>query len=88
MSINLHLIGDQQKIDLVQTPTYITAQAMKLYDTGNTGIAAAAHALKVYQDHLLEMVNYYEWDEEDVASRIREVIVFLLFAPGARFTAY
>lgn len=84
MSRNLHLSSDTDSIDLVQTPTYITDAAMRLYDTGNTGDAAAEHALKVYKQHLVDS----DWDPEDLESKIREIEVFLAYSPGARFYGY
>lgn len=85
MSRNLHLSAkNDTSISLVQTPTHVTNDAMKLYDKGSTGDAAAAHAIKVYKQHLLDT----DWDKEDLESKIREIEVFLAFSPGARFYGY
>ncbi len=84
MSRNLHLSSDYGNIDLVQTPTYVTNDAMRLYDTGNTGDAAASHAIKVYKEHLLGS----GWDKEDLEYKLKEIEVFLSFSPGARFYGY
>lgn len=82
MSRNLHLSDkNDTSISLVQTPTHVTNDAMKLYDTGNTGDSAAAHAIKVYKQYLLDT----NWDKEDLESKIREIEVFLAFSPEARF---
>lgn len=54
MSHNLYLIADNNaEMGLRQTPTSITRDAMKIYNTGSSGDVAAEHAVKVYKGYLL-----------------------------------
>jgi hypothetical protein len=84
MSHNLYLIGDHDaEMGLRQTPTYVTRDAMKIYDTGSSGDIAAEHAVKVYKSYLLSCGD----DPEEVDVEIRKIEAFIAFVPGARFVS-
>ena len=86
MSRNLHLTSRTGgSIELYQTPTSWTNQAMRLYDTGCSGEAAAAHAAKVYEQFLVEDMKL---EPDEVHAIIVKINAFLAFAPGAHFTGY
>lgn len=82
MSINLHLESDIGEFPLWQTDSNTTRMCMKLYDTGNTGEAAAEYALSGY---VFFLVNR-NIDEDVITSHVNKIRLFLT-TPGARFFA-
>lgn len=82
MSHNLKLESDAGEFPLRQTPTYLTRQAMKVYDTGNNSHAAAEHAAKVYIAWLQELGD----DSFEIEETERRMMAFLVL-PGARFSS-
>jgi hypothetical protein len=71
-------------LDLYQTPTYVTRDALKLYRTGNNSKAAAKHALEVYRQYLIDG-RVYDIGLDD---HINQIENFLGVMPGARFDGW
>lgn len=85
MSRNLHLDAPNgDKVELVQTPSRITNEAMKLYDTGCCGSDAARQALSVYKEYIYSYLDDVDFLEQHIA----RIEGFLALVPGARFTGW
>ena len=80
MSRNLRLQSKTDGFFLVQTPTTVTDEAMKAYDTGYGDPAGTA--IRVYRQYLLDN-KIYEPDE--VERIVDQINAFIAFAPNARF---